>query len=142
MATKAESHGHDHGDGHGHGHGGGDHVPHVLPLKIYLGTWIGLMVFTVITVAVSYVDFGDFNLWIAMLIASVKASLVALLFMHLRWDERFNSIILVSSLIFLAIFIGFTLADTGNRGRAEPIEHERPVNVKDPFNLQNPDQQQ
>lgn len=140
MATKAESHGHDHDHGHGHGQGG-DHVPHVLPLKVYIGTWLGLMVFTVITVAASYVDFGDVNLWIALLIATIKASLVALLFMHLRWDERFNSIILVSSLIFLAIFIGFTMSDTENRGRAEPIEHERPANVKDPFNLQGGAQQ-
>lgn len=140
MATKAESHGHDHDHGHGHGQGG-DHVPHVLPLKMYLGTWIGLMVFTVITVAASYVDFGDVNLWIALLIATVKASLVALLFMHLRWDERFNAIILVSSLIFLAIFIGFTMSDTENRGRAESIENERPANVKDPFNLQGGAQQ-
>jgi cytochrome c oxidase subunit IV len=136
MATHSDSH----ADSHGHGHGGGDHVPHVLPLKMYIGTWIALMVFTVITVGVSYVDFGDFNLWIAMLIATCKASLVALLFMHLRWDERFNSIILVSSIIFLGIFIGFTMSDTDNRGRAEPIEHDRPLNVKDPFGLQAPQQ--
>ncbi|EYF06504.1 cytochrome C oxidase subunit IV family protein [Chondromyces apiculatus] len=136
MATHSDTH----ADVHGHAHGGADHVPHVLPLKIYISTWIALMVFTVITVAVSYVDFGDFNLWIAMLIATCKASLVALLFMHLRWDERFNSIILVSSLIFLGIFIGFTMSDTDNRGRAEPIEHDRPLDIKDPFGLQSPQQ--
>ncbi|WP_245678142.1 cytochrome C oxidase subunit IV family protein [Chondromyces crocatus] len=110
----------------------------MIPLKMYIGTWLALLVFTVITVGASYIDFGDFNLWIAMLIATCKASMVALLFMHLLWDERFNSIILVSSIIFLGIFIGFTMADTGNRGRAEPVEHDRPADVKDPFGLQAP----
>ncbi|AKT43927.1 uncharacterized protein CMC5_081640 [Chondromyces crocatus] len=132
MSTNADSHAHD------HAHGGPDHVPHVIPLKMYIGTWLALLVFTVITVGASYIDFGDFNLWIAMLIATCKASMVALLFMHLLWDERFNSIILVSSIIFLGIFIGFTMADTGNRGRAEPVEHDRPADVKDPFGLQAP----
>lgn len=124
MATTEHAHGaaHDH-----------DHHPHVLPLKTYLGTWAALLVFTVITVGASYVDFGSGNLFIALTIATMKATLVAALFMHLRYDERFNTLIIASSLIFLAIFIGFTIADTGNRGRAESIERERPVNIKDPF---------
>lgn len=125
---------------HGGAHDPNDHHPHVLPLKTYLGTWGGLLVLTVITVGASYVDFGSGNLFIAMVIATIKATLVAALFMHLRYDERFNTIIISSSLIFLAIFIGFTIADTGNRGRAETIEKERPANIKDPFGALNPEQ--
>lgn len=131
MSTQAEA-----ADGHGHGHGhghGGDHVPHVLPLKVYIATWLALMVLTVVTVGASYVDLGAANLAIAVLIATVKAGVVALIFMHLKWDHKFHALIFASSLIFLAIFIGFTMFDTNNRGRAEPIEAERPADLKAPF---------
>src|SRR5688572_32113176 len=62
---------------------GPDHVPHVLPLWVYLATWGALMVLTIITVAVSYVDIGAFNLIVALLVATIKATIVALMFMHL-----------------------------------------------------------
>lgn len=127
MSTPAEAL-----DGHGHGHGA-DHVPHVLPLKLYIATWLTLLVLTVVTVAASYVDLGSANLAIALLIATVKAGVVAFIFMHLRWDHRFHTLIFLSSLIFLAIFIGFTMFDTANRGRAEAVEAERPADIKAPF---------
>ncbi|AUX26197.1 cytochrome c oxidase subunit IV [Sorangium cellulosum] len=131
MSTHAEAAA-GHGHGHGHGHGA-DHVPHVLPLKVYIATWLALLVLTVVTVAVSYVDLGAANLAVAMLIASMKAGVVALIFMHLKWDLKFHTLIFLSSLIFLAIFIGFTMFDTNNRGRAEALEAERPANMKAPF---------
>ena len=128
------SHAHAHeGHEHGHGHGGGDHVPHVLPLTWYLGVWGALMVFTGITVGVSYVDFGVFNLVIALVVATMKASMVALIFMHLAFDKKFNGIVFVSSLVFLAIFIGFTMADTEGRGLAEAIEGQKARDVTQPF---------
>ena len=54
-----------------------------------------LLVLTVVTVGASTIDFGSgmTNVIIAMLIASIKASLVALFFMHLRWDKPINAII-------------------------------------------------
>jgi cytochrome c oxidase subunit 4 len=58
---------------------------------------------------------------------------VALLFMHLRYGERFNAIILMSALIFLGVFVGSTMLDTEHRGWAEPIERDRPADVRDPF---------
>ncbi|XXT18033.1 cytochrome C oxidase subunit IV family protein [Sorangium sp. So ce429] len=130
MSTEAEIIGaHDHVQ---HGHGA-DHVPHVLPLKVYIATWLALLVLTVVTVGASYVDLGAANLAIAILIATVKAGVVALIFMHLKWDHKFHLLIFLSSLIFLAIFIGFTMFDTNNRGRAEQIEAQRPADVKAPF---------
>ncbi|WP_437333891.1 cytochrome C oxidase subunit IV family protein [Sorangium sp. So ce394] len=131
MSTHAEA-ADAHGHGHGHGHGA-DHVPHVLPLKVYIATWLTLLVLTVVTVGASYVDLGAANLAIAVLIATVKASVVAFIFMHLKWDHKFHTLIFASSLIFLAIFIGFTMFDTTNRGRAEEIEAERPADWKAPF---------
>jgi cytochrome c oxidase subunit IV len=120
--------------GHGHGSGNGDHVPHVLPLKVYFATFGTLLVFTVITVAASYVNLGHTgNLIVALLIATVKASVVALIFMHLFWDHKFHGIIFVSALIFLAVFIGITMSDTQFRGEADSIEGREPVDIRDPF---------
>jgi cytochrome c oxidase subunit 4 len=125
MSTHADTHdAHGHGD-HGHGGHGKDHVPHVLPLSMYFATWGALLFLTVVTVGASYVDFGSANLWIAMLIATIKASVVALLFMHLWFDHKFHALIFVSSLIFLAIFIAFTMFDTEARGRADALEAAR-----------------
>jgi cytochrome c oxidase subunit 4 len=114
-------------------HGGPDHVPHVLPIWVYLATWGTLMVLTVITVAASYLDLGSLNLVIALFIATVKACVVALMFMHLRYDHKFHGIIFSFSVIFLGIFIAFTMFDTEARGQADHVQSDRPVNVKAPF---------
>ena len=121
-------------DAHAHPEGHGkDHVPHILPLSTYLKTWGALLVLTVVTVGASYVNFGSANLWIALLIASVKAATVALVFMHLYYDHKFHAVIFGVSLVFLAIFIIFTMFDTQTRGRADGIERERPADIKAPF---------
>ena len=66
----------------------GAEAGHVVPVRVLLGVWAILVVLTVATVAVTRVDFGPgTNLWIAMGIATVKASLVLLYFMHLRYDQ-------------------------------------------------------
>jgi cytochrome c oxidase subunit 4 len=113
---------------------GGDHHPHVLPLRVYLATWGALLVFTVITVFASSLDLGHTgNLLVALVIATLKAGLVAAVFMHLRYDHKFHTIILLSSIIFLGIFISFTMFDTSARGRAEGVEATHPANMKSPF---------
>jgi cytochrome c oxidase subunit IV len=88
----------------------------------YLLTLIALLILTGVTVGAAYVDFGSstVNVIIAMLIATLKASLVALVFMHLRKDKPLNSIIFVSSLIFLGIFLGFCMIDLDSRERVYP----------------------
>lgn len=118
---------------HGHPAGRGDHVPHVLGLKVYFATWITLLVLTAITVGASYVDVGSANILIALLIATIKATVVALMFMHLKWDHRFHAIIFSFSIIFLAIFIAFTMYDTETRGRTDQTQADRSLNVKTPF---------
>ena len=87
-------------------------VGHLVPVKILVGTALALLVLTVITVGASFIDFGTVNIWIALGIAAVKGALVALFFMHLRWDRPFNAIVFVASLAFVAIFISFALTDT------------------------------
>lgn len=123
-----------HGSHDGHGHGAGrDHVPHVLPLSTYFLTWISLLILTALTVGASYVNFGSANILIALLIATIKATIVALMFMHLRWDHKFHSIIFSFSLIFLGIFIAFTMYDTETRGRTDMVQKDRSANVRAPF---------
>jgi cytochrome c oxidase subunit 4 len=90
-----------------------DHgVGHIVPIPILAATGGGLLVLTVVTVLAAGFDFGPANVWIALGIAAVKASLVVLLFMHLLWDRPFNGVVFVASIVFLAIFIGFAMTDT------------------------------
>ena len=90
------------------------HGPHVVSLGLLTAIFIALMFLTVITVAVTSFDFGyNANLVVAMAIAFVKATLVALYFMHLRWDNPFNGVVLIASLLFVTLFIGIALLDSG-----------------------------
>lgn len=91
---------------------------HVVPIKFMVLIWGALIFFTWVTVAVTYFDLGPLNLWIAMAIATFKALLVALYFMHLRWDRLFNGFIFMFALVFVMIFVGITLIDT------EQYQHE------------------
>jgi cytochrome c oxidase subunit 4 len=85
--------------------------------KLYGAVLAALLVLTCITVAASYVDFGaaSVNVVVALTIASIKGSLVALYFMHLRYDKPLNSVIFVSGLFFLALMLMLTLIDAGSR---------------------------
>jgi cytochrome c oxidase subunit IV len=86
---------------------------HVVPPWILLSVFAALLVLTFMTVAVTWVDFGrTANVWIALTIAAIKAALVALYFMHLRWDSPFNGLILCVSLFFVALFIGIVVLDS------------------------------
>jgi cytochrome c oxidase subunit IV len=95
-----------------HEHEEGEIHPHVVPIKVLLAVFAALMVLTVATVAVRAIDLGPFNIWLAMIIAVIKAALVCLWFMHLKYDRPFHGIVLVISFVFVIIFIGFTLTDT------------------------------
>ncbi len=85
--------------------------------KLYLVILIILLILTCITVAASYVQFGSgmANVAIALTIATIKATLVALFFMHLLHDRPMNSVIIVMAFIFLALFLGFDYTDVTSR---------------------------
>lgn len=78
---------------------------HVVPFKMYLGVFISLLVLTALTVIVSRFDFGAFNLVIAMLVASVKAGLVAMFFMHLKYENKFTLVYAGFPIVLLAILL-------------------------------------
>ena len=75
-------------------------------------TAVVLFFLTWLTVFVVNIDLGDANIYIAMGIAVVKATFVALYFMHLRWDRQVNSIVFVGSLAAVALFIALAMTDS------------------------------
>jgi cytochrome c oxidase subunit 4 len=87
-------------------------APHVVSAGVLLAVFAALMVLTFLTVAATWVNLGALNLPIAMGIATVKASLVALYFMHLRYDKPFHGVLLLGALVFVTIFISITLMDS------------------------------
>jgi cytochrome c oxidase subunit 4 len=97
---------------------GGHHDEfHVVPAKFLIATGAALIVLTVVTVTIAEVDFAkwdlkELNIWVALGVAAVKASLVCLFFMHLRWDRPFNGFVIVASIAFVVLFIGFAMTDS------------------------------
>lgn len=86
-------------------------------MRTYIIVLAALLVLTAVTVAASGIHFGSpaINVIVALGIASLKASLVALFFMHLLHDKPLNALIFVSGLVFLAIFLILTLIDVDFR---------------------------
>lgn len=86
---------------------------HIVPLWLLATTLVALLILTVITVGVTKYDFGPaINLWVAMIIATAKATLVGLYFMHLRYEKPIVAIVLIGSLLFVMLFIGLALMDS------------------------------
>ena len=101
-----------HDDDH-HGHSGHSGLSHVASIKVLVGTGGTLLFLTLITVLATKVDFGaNINLAIAMAIAVLKATLVILFFMHLKYDRLFHSVVFVGAILAAALFVGFTLMDS------------------------------
>lgn len=111
--THALAHDHDHADD------GAVHA-HVSSVGFYVAVFGGLLTLTLLTVGQSYVDLGKLNIVLVILIATMKASLVVTFFMHLRWDNKFNALIFLSTIFFIGVFFAYTINDTGQRGEFDP----------------------
>lgn len=88
---------------------------HVIPLKTYLTVFAALIGLTVVTVGASRIDFGVLNTVIAFGIATVKATLVLAFFMHLKYDNMMNRVIILSAAFFLIVLYFFCALDEGTR---------------------------
>ena len=84
---------------------------HVSSIGLYLTIFFALMILTAVTVAAAYVDLGQFNFSVAMLIAGFKASLVVWYFMHVKFQSHLTKLTLATGLFFLAILLGMSLID-------------------------------
>jgi cytochrome c oxidase subunit 4 len=103
---------------HAHADDGRVHV-HIASTPFYWGIFFTLVFLTFVTVAVSYFDFGSANIIIAMLVATMKASLVAAFFMHLAHDKVFNTISFLGAFLFLGIFILLSADDITRRAHLD-----------------------
>jgi cytochrome c oxidase subunit 4 len=86
------------------------------PLVTYFGVWAALLVGTYITYKAAFLDLGRFNAAVALVIATTKALLVALFFMHLKGaSEKLLKLVVISTIFFLFILIALAMADYGTR---------------------------
>jgi len=89
---------------------------HAIPYSTYIKVWAALVVLTGITVAAAMGNLKQMAIFTALLVATVKSSLVLLYFMHLRYENKFFAYALIAVIATFAIFLGLTFADYSFRG--------------------------
>lgn len=103
--------------------------PNVLPLRVYLAVGVALMLLTAVTVTVSMIPLGGWNLVVALAVAASKALLVAFFFMHLYYDNKIYFAIFSIGLLLLTVFIVLLMFDTMERGAIDEIK-ARPIKAR------------
>lgn len=100
---------------HSAAHSSGEHhgFAHPMPVWQLIAVFLALIVLTVLTVFQSTLELGNTELIVSLAIATIKASLVILFFMHMIHDKPLHAILFIGSFIFVALFLGFTLMDAG-----------------------------
>jgi cytochrome c oxidase subunit IV len=91
-------------------------IEHITPTRVYLIVGVTLLILTGLTVKISTIHLGAWNAIVAIFIATLKALLVALFFMHLLYDKKIYMIVAGAALVILSIFIALTMADVLRRG--------------------------
>ena len=84
---------------------------HISPKSTYFVIFGTLMLMTIITVAVAFIDLGILNFPLALAIAIFKATLVILFFMHVKYSSKLTKLIVVTAFFFLTVLFGLTLTD-------------------------------
>jgi len=98
---------------------------HIVSPKIYAAILAALLLFTWLTVQAAKIDLGPWNIVLALLIATIKMSLVILFFMHGKYSPKRTQIVIVSGFFWLAIMLGLTLTDYTTR-HPEPSRSANP----------------
>ena len=102
-------------------------LAHVASIKVLVTTGGTLLLLTLVTVLATKINFGaNINLAIAMAIAVLKATLVILFFMHLKYDKLFHSVVFVSAILAASLFVGFTLMDTSQYQQSNMWNPDKP----------------
>jgi cytochrome c oxidase subunit 4 len=89
---------------------------HIVTKKQYALIFGILMVLTLATTAIGMIDLGRLNVVVALVIATIKALLVVLFFMHIYWSSKLNKLVVVSGVLWLALLLWLTLTDVFSRG--------------------------
>lgn len=108
----------DHHDAHDHEDDGEVHA-HVGSYRSYIAVFLALIFFTLLTVGIASLHLGPANLAVAILVASIKAALVCTFFMHLKDDNRFNTLVLLSAIVFIGVFFAYLTNDTSHRAKLD-----------------------
>lgn len=90
-------------------------ISHVMSMGNYLAVFGGLIVLTLLTVALSFVELHQWHAWLGLAIASAKAALVILFFMHVLHSHRLIWSVIIAALLWLSILMVLTLADNLTR---------------------------
>lgn len=89
---------------------------HIMSSKLYYTIWITLLCLTVITAAVSFIDLGPLNTIVALVIATFKAVLVVLFFMHVKYtSEKLTKTVIVAAIFWLLLLLALSMADYTTR---------------------------
>jgi cytochrome c oxidase subunit 4 len=91
-------------------------MSHISPKSVYFAIFGSLMVLTAITVGVAFLNLGAFNFPVAISIAFLKATLVVLFFMHVKYSSKLTKLLVGSTFFFLAALFGLTMTDYLSRG--------------------------
>jgi len=89
---------------------------HVAPKSLYYTIFAALLVGTALTVGVAFIDLGAFNNVAMLTIACIKALLVILFFMHVRWGTRLTWLVVASGFFWLILMFSITMVDFSTRG--------------------------
>jgi cytochrome c oxidase subunit IV len=92
-------------------HGKGEYTEHVVPVSVYVGVFIALLIGTALTTAVAYIDLGRWNTVVALAIAVTKMLFVILFFMHVKYNPGLTRIIIAGAFFWLGIMICFSMTD-------------------------------
>jgi cytochrome c oxidase subunit 4 len=106
---------------HEHADDGAVHA-HISPWQFYVKIFVVLVCLTLLTIGVAYIHLGKLNLIVAIVIATIKASLVVTFFMHLKYDSKFNALMFLSALLFIGVFFAYTMNDTEHRGQVDSAQ--------------------
>lgn len=93
---------------------------HIAPRKLYFFVFFSLLVLTLLTWQIAYIDLGKWNTVVALVIAVCKASLVGAFFMHLKWSASMIRLVLFAAIFWLAIMITLTIGDFFSRTNVQP----------------------
>lgn len=89
---------------------------HISSLGSCIAIWLALLAGTTLTVTAAFIDLGPFNTIVALAIATTKATLVVLFYMHVKYThEKLTGVVIVSAMFFLFILLALSMADYGTR---------------------------
>ena len=102
---------------------------HIVPLKTNIAVWLTLMVLTGVTAGVAFIDLGPFNTVVALVIATCKALLVVLIFMHAKYAPERTKLVIIAGIFWLALLLFMTLSDYASRVDYRGIRYPMTQNI-------------